>query len=160
MRFKSRQTQMSSTPPKDGLSIGEVARDAGIRPSAIRYYESVGLLPEPARKSGHRRYDASTIRLIATLRFAQRAGFTVAEIRTLFHGFGAEVPPARRWQALAERKLQELDDLIASAQRMRRAVESGMQCGCLRIEDCATDIENGCCLPSPPLASLARARKA
>ena len=151
---------MSSTPPIDGLSIGEVARDAGIRPSAIRYYESVGLLPKPARKSGHRRYDASAIRLIATLRFAQRAGFTVAEIRTLFHGFGAEVPPARRWQALAERKLQELDDLISSAQRMRRAVETGMKCGCLRIEDCATDLENGCCLPGPPLASLARRPKA
>jgi MerR family redox-sensitive transcriptional activator SoxR len=147
---------MAFVPRKEGLSIGEVARDAGIRPSAIRYYESVGLLPEPRRKSGHRRYDASTVRLIGTLRFAQRAGFTVAEIRTLFHGFGAEVPPARRWQALAERKLQELDELIASAQRMRRAVEAGMRCGCLRIEDCATDLDAGCCLPAPALTPLGR----
>lgn len=143
---------MSSTPSLagTGLAIGEVARMAGIRASAIRYYERVGLLPAPARKSGHRRYDESTVNLIATLRFARAAGFSVAEIRTLFHGFGADVPPAARWQSLATRKLQELDDLIASAQRMRRAVEVGMRCGCVRIEDCATDPETGCGEPARP----------
>ena len=118
------------------LTIGEVARRAGVRPSAIRYYESVGLLPAPRRASGRRRYDEGTVRLIATLRFAQRAGFTVAEIRTLFHGFGAEVPPAVQWRKLAERKVVELEELIASARRMRQALEVAMRCGCLRVEDC------------------------
>ena len=131
-----------------GLAIGEIARMAGIRPSAIRYYERVGLLPPPPRTSGHRRYDHGTVRLIATLRFARAAGFTVAEIRTLFHGFGDDVPPAARWQSLATRKLRELDDLIAGATRMRRAVEEGMRCGCVRFEDCATDPETGCGEPA------------
>lgn len=137
---------MSGT-SRELLAIGEVARLAGNRPSAIRYYERVGLLPKAVRTSGHRRFEVDTVKLIATLRFAQSAGFSVAEIRTLFHGFGADIPPATRWRSLATRKLQELDDLIANAQRMRRAVEVGMRCGCLRIEDCATDADVGCCEP-------------
>lgn len=89
------------------------------------------------------------VQLLATLRFAQRAGFTVSEIRTLFHGFGAEVPPVERWRTLAERKTVELDALIADAQRMRRVLQDGMRCGCLRVEDCVIDGDTGCCLPGP-----------
>ena len=62
------------------LTIGEVARRAGIRTSAIRYYESVGLLPAPPRMSGRRRYDPSIVQRLAVLHLAQEAGFTMAEI--------------------------------------------------------------------------------
>ncbi len=127
-----------------GMTIGQVAARAGVRASAIRYYESVGVLPPARRVHGWRRYDDGAVRLLATLRFAQRAGFTVAEIRTLFHGFGAEVPPAARWHSLAERKMAELDALMADAARMRRALEQGMRCGCLHLEDCEVDAERGC----------------
>ena len=118
------------------LTIGEVARRSGLRPSAVRYYESVGLLPAPRRVNGRRRFDADVVRLLGTIRFAQQAGFTVAEIRTLFHGFGADVPPSTRWRQLAKSKLAELDALVARAKRMRRALSTAMRCGCLRIEDC------------------------
>jgi len=145
-------------PPKHesgSLSIGELAKLAGVATSAIRYYERVGLLPPPPRVSGHRRYDATAVRLLTTLRFAQRAGFSVAEIRTLFHGFGANVPPSARWRVLATQKLAELDELIASAERMRVALNAGMRCGCVRVEDCVIDVDAGCSLPGP--VSLARA---
>src|SRR5215475_12264560 len=87
------------------LTIGAVARRSGLRPSAVRYYESVGLLPAPRRVNGQRRFDADVVRLLGTIRFAQQAGFTVAEIRILFHGFGADVPPSARWRQLAKSKL-------------------------------------------------------
>ena len=118
------------------LTIGEVARLSGLRSSAVRYYESVGLLPAPRRVNGQRRFDTDVVRLLGTIRFAQQAGFTVMEIRTLFHGFGAEVPPSARWRQLAKSKLAELDALVARAKRMRRALSTAMRCGCLRIEDC------------------------
>jgi MerR family redox-sensitive transcriptional activator SoxR len=70
------------------------------------------------------------------LTFAQRAGFTLAEIRTLFHGFSADTPLGERWAALASAKLVELDALIARAARMRRVIEAGLACGCARLEDC------------------------
>src|SRR5579863_10673989 len=70
------------------LTIGEVARRAGMRTSALRYYESVGLLPEPRRVyGGHRRYDASIFELLAILRLAQQADFTIAEMHQLVAGF-------------------------------------------------------------------------
>ena len=71
-----------STAAAPTLSIGELAARAGVRTSAIRYYESVGLLPPAPRAGRYRRFTPETAQLIATLRFAQRAGFTVAEIRT------------------------------------------------------------------------------
>lgn len=119
------------------LSIGEVARRTGIRPSALRYYEEAGVLPAPGRVSGRRCYDADVIRRIGVLRFAQQAGFTLQEIKTLFHGFGAETPLSARWRSLARQKLHELDVLAKRVQRMRRALQFGMKCGCVRIEDCS-----------------------
>jgi MerR family transcriptional regulator, redox-sensitive transcriptional activator SoxR len=127
------------------LPIGEVARQAGIRPSALRYYESIGLMPAPKRVSGRRRYDESTIQMLKVVQLAQQAGFTVAEIQTLLHGFAPDTPPAERWDLLARQKLQELDALIERAQHMKRILETGLHCGCLRLEDCAVALERGCC---------------
>ena len=118
------------------MSIGEVARRAGVRTSALRYYESVGVLPAPRRVSGRRRYDGEVLDLLAIVRVAQQAGFTVAEIRTLLHGFSADTPPSARWRALASRKLPEVEALIERALGMKRLLERGLRCDCLRLEDC------------------------
>ena len=138
------------------LTIGEVATRVGLRTSALRYYESVGLVPPPKRVNGRRLFPPDVVRLLNTVRVAQQAGFSVAEIRTLFHGFGADVPPATRWRELASRKLEELDALVARAERMRTALKTAMRCGCLRIEDCEFHPEDGCTLPGP--VSLGRGR--
>lgn len=122
------------------LSIGEVARRTGIRPSALRYYEEVGLLPRTPRTGGRRRYDKQAVHMDAVLRFAQQAGFTLDEIRELFHGFDAKAPLGARWRLLAQAKLRELGKLKASIIQMRRAIEQGLACGCIRIEDCTLAI--------------------
>lgn len=118
------------------LSIGEVARRTGLRTSAIRYYEEAGVLPAPQRVGGRRRYGPEVIRVLDVIRFAQQAGFTLEEIRMLFHGFGADTPLNERWEALAQAKLSELDELIARAERMKGAIRAGLACGCVRVEDC------------------------
>lgn len=119
------------------LLIGEVARRTGIRTSALRYYERAGIVPPSARISGRRHYDAATIRHIEVLLFAQQAGFTLQEIKTLFHGFGAETPLSQRWRSLARKKLEELEIFTKRIKQMRRALELGLKCGCIRIEDCS-----------------------
>ena len=126
------------------LSIGEVARRTGVRASALRYYEAAGVLPSPARAGGRRWYDAAAIRRIDALRFAQQAGFTLREVKVLFQGFGADTPLSTRWHALARKKLIELEALAARVRQMRRALELGLKCGCIRIEDCSL-------LPEPAL---------
>lgn len=123
------------------LAIGEVARRAGIRPSALRYYESIELLPPPRRVGGRRRYDETTVGMLKIIQLAQSAGFSVAEIGTLLHGFEPDTPPAARWQPLARKKLRELDELIAHAEEMKRILATGLNCGCLRLEDCAAVLE-------------------
>ena len=133
----------------DDLAIGEVARRAGIRTSALRYYERIGLLPAPRRVSGRRRYDESTVQMLRLIQLAQGAGFTVAEIQTLLHGFAPETPPAARWQPLAHKKMQELDALIERARQMKRVLETGLNCGCLRLEDCSVVLEAGSCQETP-----------
>lgn len=127
------------------LTIGEVARRAGVRTSALRYYESIGLLPAPRRVNGRRRYDTGTIQLLAVLQLAQRAGFSIAEMQTLLHGFQPDTPPAARWQALASKKIAELDAQIQRAEQMKHILHTALQCGCLRIEDCAINADIGMC---------------
>ncbi|MCI0396685.1 MAG: MerR family transcriptional regulator [Chloroflexi bacterium] len=125
----------------DGMTIGEVARLVGVRTSTLRYYESIGLLPAPRRANGRRRYDSSVVQTLAVLQLAQRAGFTIAEMQTLLHGFEPDTPPAARWRVLARDKIIELDAQIERAQQMKRILEAALQCGCLRLEDCAAVID-------------------
>ncbi len=118
------------------LTISEVARQAGIRPSAIRYYESVGLLPLPQRVGGQRRYHADILRRLAFIQAAQAVGFSVAEMQTLLHELDGDVPLSVRWQSLAKRKLAEVDTLMQQAQSMRQMLEQGLHCSCPDLEQC------------------------
>jgi MerR family transcriptional regulator, redox-sensitive transcriptional activator SoxR len=127
------------------MSIGQVARQVGIRASAIRYYEQAGLLPTPRRRSGQRRYGPAIVDRLALIEFAQQAGFTISEIRTLFEGFEEETPMSLRWQTLAREKLVEVDALIERAERMRHLLDQALTCGCLRPEDCARVISTRRC---------------
>ncbi len=118
------------------LTISEVAKQAGIRTSAIRYYESVGLLPLPQRVSGQRRYQADILRRLGFIQAAQAVGFSVADIQTLLQELDEDAPLSARWQRLAKRKLAEVDTLIHRAQHMRQMLEQGLQCGCPDLEQC------------------------
>ena len=119
------------------LTIGEVARRAGVRASAIRYYEEAGLLEEPDRVGGKRRYDEVALRRLALIGGAKRAGFTLGEIRTLLHGFPAGTGAAQRWQALASEKLVEVDEAIAQLRQTREVLEEALRCECASLDECA-----------------------
>jgi len=119
------------------LGIGEVAQRADLQPSAIRYYERVGVLPEPRRLNGQRRYEPDVLTRLTVVRMAQEAGFTIAEIRALFHSFPDDATASVRWRALAGRKIDEIDAIIVRAQRMRTVLEESLHCGCLTFDDCA-----------------------
>ena len=118
------------------LTIGEVARRTGVEASALRYYEKQGVLPPARRAGGQRRYDEQAVRKVLVLRFAQQAGFTLSEVKELFHRFDANTQMSSRWRTLAHAKLRELDELEQRIVQMRLAIEQGLACGCMRIEDC------------------------
>lgn len=123
------------------LSISEVARQVGLRPSAIRYYEQIGLLP-PARRTGkQRRYDTTALYRLAIVQRARQLGFTLDEIRQLFFGFGNATRASERWQRLSQRKLAELDSLMDGIKSVRRLLKKMMKnCGCETMEQCGEGI--------------------
>src|SRR5579864_9047228 len=92
------------------LTISEVARQVGLRSSAIRYYEQMGILPPAVRISGQRRYDKTVLYRLAVVQRARQAGFALDEIRTLFFGFRDGTRAEARWRKLADSKLAELKD--------------------------------------------------
>jgi DNA-binding transcriptional MerR regulator len=132
-----RQSKPSSAPevnrPAGLLTIGELARRAGVTASALRYYEELGLLPPPARISGQRRYPESAARLVAAILLYSDAGFTLAEQKALMAS--PESAPGD-WKRLARRKLAELDEQIARAQAAREAIRHGLRCPHEDITQC------------------------
>jgi len=119
------------------LTIGEVARQTGLRTSAIRYYESVGVLPEPARDGGQRRYTSDTVRRLHVIDVAKRAGFTLDEARILLATRDDGTPAHEQLRDLAERKLPDVDALIARAQVMRTWLSTATGCSCNSLDVCA-----------------------
>ena len=119
-----------------GLRIGDVAGLTSIAPSAIRYYEKLGLLPKPARAGGKRLYDASVLRWLSLVTLARDAGFRMAEIRRLVTGFAPGTRPAERWRAVATRKLAEVDALAARLDHARGLLRATLECDCRRLEEC------------------------
>jgi MerR family transcriptional regulator, redox-sensitive transcriptional activator SoxR len=116
------------------MPIGEVAERAGMSTSRIRFYEARGLLPEPERVGGKRRYGEEVLRRLAIIDAAQRVGFTLEEIRDLL---GSRDEPAHeRLRQLAVLKLPELDDLIARATSVRRVLKVCSSCNCESIDVC------------------------
>jgi MerR family redox-sensitive transcriptional activator SoxR len=116
------------------LPIGEVAERAGMSTSRIRFYEARGLLPEPERASGKRRYSEEVLRRLAIIDAAQRVGFTLEEIRDLL-GSRDELAH-ERLRHLALLKLPELDDLIARATTVRKVLKVCSRCSCETIDVC------------------------
>jgi MerR family redox-sensitive transcriptional activator SoxR len=119
------------------MTIGEVAKEAGLRTSAIRYYEDSGLLPKAMRQRGQRRYDRGVMIRLVIIRMAQEAGFTIEEIHTLLSGFPEEMPASARWSELAKRKLPEVDARIERLRAVRAVLEESLSCGCLTLDACA-----------------------
>jgi MerR family redox-sensitive transcriptional activator SoxR len=123
---------------EDGtLTIGQVAKRAGLNLSAIRYYETKGLLPEAPRVSGQRRYGVDTLARLGVIDVAKRAGFALDDIRILLDAEDAGEPAHERLQELARRKLPEVEELIARAQRVRGWLKTATGCGCDTLDVCA-----------------------
>jgi MerR family transcriptional regulator, redox-sensitive transcriptional activator SoxR len=128
-------------PSRAKWSISEVGRKVGLRTSAIRYYEQIGIL-EPARRvAGQRRYDETVLYRLAVIRRAQEVGFTLDEIRQLFFGFSQATPISQRWKKIAERKIVELDARLEQIQSMRKLLKKlETCCECETVERCGAGI--------------------
>jgi MerR family transcriptional regulator, redox-sensitive transcriptional activator SoxR len=118
------------------MLIGELARRAGMSPSAIRFYEAERLILPAGRRSGRRVFDDRSIAELAVVALAKEVGFTLAEIRQLVREFGRD-----RWRRLARRKLSEMEAAADRLRTMTLLLQKLLRCGCPDIEFCGRLLE-------------------
>ena len=120
------------------LTIGQVAERTGAAPSALRYWEELGLVRSVRTAGNQRRYERATIRRIAFIRAAQRVGLTLEEIGHALAGLPQErTPTARDWARLSRAWRGRLDEQIGRLERLRDQLDSCIGCGCLSLTSCA-----------------------
>jgi MerR family transcriptional regulator, redox-sensitive transcriptional activator SoxR len=118
------------------LSIGELSRRTAKAPSAIRYYEEIGLLPVAPRVGGRRRYSDDAVRSLAIIDTAQRAGLTLDEIKLLFEAEPNDRKAVEELRRVAERKLPQVDAMIERATVVRQWLDAASRCECPSLDDC------------------------
>lgn len=123
--------------PGDLLPIGELARRTGLSVSAIRYYESKGLI-EPHRTGGNqRRFLRSDIRRLSFVLIAQRLGLSLGEIEAQLARLPqGRTPNARDWASISSAIRDQLDSRIAELERARDNLDGCIGCGCLSLKSC------------------------
>ena len=136
------------------MKIGELAARAGLAPSAIRYYEKVGLLAPAERINGQRRYSSDALDRVLLVRVAGEMDFTLSEIKFFLNGFHKNTPVSARWRKLTARKIAELRQRLASTRRLLNFLERLQHCRCVELHPCVTALRL-----SPGLRALRDSRR-
>ncbi len=119
------------------LAIGELAARSGIAASALRFYESQGLIAATRTSGNQRRYARATLRRVALIQAGRAAGLPLERIRAALETLPASRTPTRRdWERLSRGWRDDLDRQIATLQALRTRLTTCIGCGCLSIDAC------------------------
>lgn len=119
------------------LSIGAVSERTGVPASALRYYESEGLIHARRTDGGQRRYTRDTVRRVSFIRVAQHVGLTLDEIRQALASLPEERTPTKAdWHRLSSEWRPRIDARIAMLERLRDRLDGCIGCGCLSLRAC------------------------
>jgi MerR family redox-sensitive transcriptional activator SoxR len=119
------------------LAVGEAARRSGFTASALRYYESQGLIRAERTAGGQRAFHRSVLRRLAFIRAASNIGLTLEEIRQELATLPAERTPTKSdWHRISRHWRHRLDERIAALERLRDGLDSCIGCGCLSLKHC------------------------
>lgn len=118
------------------MRIGEVARRANIPASTLRYYERIGLVDPPQRKSGQRDYDKDILDSLQIIQIAKSAGFSLTDIRQLIEAYTTDASLSDIWRAIAVHKLVEVEQTIQHYQAMQQTLAESIDCTCDDLMTC------------------------
>ena len=119
----------------DLLTIGEMAERSGVAPSALRYYESQGLISSTRTTGNQRRYERATLRRVSFIRSAQRVGLSLEEITEALSTLpGGRTPTKADWSRLSASWRGRINDQIDRLERLRDRLDSCIGCGCLSLQ--------------------------
>ena len=120
------------------LTVGQLAERAGVASSAIRFYESRGLIRSRRTSGNQRRYEQAELRRVAFIRTAQRVGLSLDEIGEALATLPENrVPTKADWTRLSRAWRPRLDEQIERIERLRDQLDSCIGCGCLSLRNCA-----------------------
>ena len=119
------------------LTVGEMSARSGVAVSALRFYESKGLIRSARSKGNQRRYGREVLRRVSVIKVAQRVGVPLASIREALKALPeSRAPTAAEWRRLSAKWRVELDERIGKLTRLRDQLDQCIGCGCLSIKDC------------------------
>ncbi len=118
------------------FSIGQISARTNVAASALRYYEKEGLIPEPHRVGGKRRYSEDVLARVALIQIAQDAGFSLREIKVLLTGVKGEKRGKKALATLAEAKLVEIDETMKRLRLLQRLLTAASSCACPDLDAC------------------------
>jgi MerR family transcriptional regulator, redox-sensitive transcriptional activator SoxR len=120
------------------LSIGEVAARSGVAPSALRFYESAGLIASSRTSGNQRRYERPILRRVAVIQAGRTAGIPLERIRAALETLPADRTPSRKdWERLSRSWRRDVDERIAMLHSLRDRLTTCIGCGCLSIDRCS-----------------------
>ncbi|GAB3441743.1 hypothetical protein GCM10027517_18110 [Phycicoccus ginsengisoli] len=123
---------------RDVLTVSQVAARSGFAASALRFYESEGLIRASRTPGGQRRYERSVLRRLAFIRAAANVGLSLEEIREQLDGLPAGRTPAKSdWHRISAHWRGRLDEQVAALEALRDKLDSCIGCGCLSLKQCA-----------------------
>jgi MerR family redox-sensitive transcriptional activator SoxR len=122
---------------KEALTVGEVAQRSGFAASAIRYYESQGLVSAERSAGGQRRYQRNVLRRLAFIRAARHVGLSLDEISAALSELPSSRNPTRAdWTRMSRSWKSRLDAEIDALVALRDGLDSCIGCGCLSLQRC------------------------
>jgi len=120
------------------ITIGQMAKRTGLAVSAIRYYETEGLITANRNRGGHRRFARAQVRRVSFVLIAQQFGLTLPQIKAILSELPeGRTPTAKDWERISKGLRVYLDQRIASLQQMRDSLDGCIGCGCLSLDACA-----------------------
>ncbi len=123
---------------EQGLTIGDLATRTGLAVSAIRFYETHGIVHPVRNAGGHRRYARADIRRLSFVMAAQKFGFPLAEIAAhMAHLPAHKAPTKADWGRISKHFRREIDNRIAALETLRDRLDGCIGCGCLSLKSCA-----------------------
>lgn len=121
----------------DLIPIGVLAARSGVSTSALRFYESRGLIRASRNPGNQRRYPRYTLRRVAFIRAAQRVGLSLEEIQAALARLPIDRAPAKAdWARLSHAWRPRLDARIKEMEKLRDELTGCIGCGCLSLRTC------------------------
>jgi MerR family redox-sensitive transcriptional activator SoxR len=123
--------------PDELLTVREMSQRTGVAPSALRFYEDLGLIASVRTGGNQRRYARHMLRRVSLISVAKRLGIPLADVQSAFEALSLDTPPSHAdWQRASRRWKKTLEERRLGIERLERELTGCIGCGCLSMKAC------------------------